>query len=65
MTSGRRQSGDRRWGLHVEFPLVDSAGMRIAEERRRLADRRKARVSMQEMRALLAQLAANDSDGDS
>jgi hypothetical protein len=37
----RRQSGDRRWGLPFEFPLVDSAGFLVPADRRKLQDRRK------------------------
>ncbi len=37
-----RQSGSRRRGNPVEFPLMDSQGVLVTEDRRRLPSRRKA-----------------------
>lgn len=36
----RRNKGERRWGLAVEFPLRDSSGVVVVSERRKLCDRR-------------------------
>jgi hypothetical protein len=35
-----RQKGSRRYDLPAEFPLVDSNGVLILEDRRQTADRR-------------------------
>ena len=39
----RRAPGQRRWGLTVEYPLVDSQGMVVLTDRRRVPDRRQDR----------------------
>ena len=36
----RRNRGERRWALPVEFPLRDSTGAVVVSERRRLRERR-------------------------
>jgi len=36
----RRNKGERRWGLSVEFPFRDSTGVVVVSERRKLSDRR-------------------------
>ena len=38
-----RQKGSRRWKLAAEFPLTDSQGLLVIQDRGRLPDRRKAR----------------------
>jgi len=45
----RRQPGDRRWGWPAEFPLVDSAGLLVPVDRRRLPNRRKANTLLMEV----------------
>ena len=54
MLKTRRQPGDRRWGLHAEYPLRDSGGFVVVADRRSLPDRRKADASMEELAALLS-----------
>jgi len=54
MMKTRRQPGDRRWGLNVEFPLRDSGGFVVLADRRKLRERRKAEATMEEWAALLA-----------
>jgi hypothetical protein len=39
-----RQKGSRRFDLPAEFPLVDSNGVLVLEDRRQIPDRRKAVV---------------------
>ena len=56
----RRQPGDRRWGFPVELPLVDSAGLDVAVDRRRLPNRRRADTTLVE--ALLSRLPEKDTD---
>lgn len=58
----RRQPGDRRWGFPAEFPLVDSQGFLVPVDRRRLANRRKVKSTLEEVEALLSQLSKKDSD---
>lgn len=53
-----RQSGDRRWELLEEFPLVDRSGVSVAFERRSGRDRRHATSTLKGLLELLAQVAA-------
>ena len=54
----KRQPGDRRWGLPVEFPLLDSNGLTVPVDRRRIAERRSAITTLEEVHRLLSQLSA-------
>jgi hypothetical protein len=54
MLTTRRQPGDRRWGLSVEYPLRDSGGFVVLADRRRMLDRRRSNASMEEFAALLS-----------
>lgn len=54
----RRQPGDRRWGLPVEFPLLDSNEVNVAVDRRRTTERRNAIATLEELQLLLSQLSA-------
>ena len=54
MLKTRRQPGDRRWGLNVEYPLRDSGGFIVVADRRKLRDRRRPDATMEEWAALLA-----------
>ena len=54
MLTTRRQPGDRRWGLSVEYPLRDSGGSVVLTDRRRTSDRRRADATMEEWAALLS-----------
>ena len=40
MTLCVRQKGSRRYGLPVEFPLVDNQGVTVLRDRRKISDRR-------------------------
>jgi hypothetical protein len=54
MLKTRRQPGDRRWGLHADYPLQDSSGFLVLANRRKLRDRRSMDSTMEELAALLA-----------
>jgi hypothetical protein len=51
-----RQKGDRRWDLPHEFPLVDSQGVLVRAERRKLADRRRNLGDFQDLVAVLSRM---------
>jgi hypothetical protein len=49
-----RQKGSRRFDLPAEFPLVDSNGVLVLENRRQISDRRKAVVhDINDLKAML------------
>jgi hypothetical protein len=60
MLKTRRQPGDRRWGLHVDYPLQDSSGFLVLANRRKLRERRRADTTMEELAALLARARQED-----
>ena len=41
-----RQEGNRRSDLSVKFPLTDSRGVAVIQDRRRTPDRRKVKASI-------------------
>lgn len=45
-----RKKGSRRWKLPVEFPLTDSQGLLVIQDRRRLPDRRKAAHGIEDLK---------------
>jgi hypothetical protein len=56
------EPGDRRWGLPAEFPLEDSEGFLVPVDRRRLPNRVKAGVTLEDVETLLSQFSVNDTD---
>lgn len=56
----KRQPGERRWGIHVEFPLTDSETGYVVRDRRSGVDRRKAIASLEELLILHSQLSSED-----
>ena len=60
MLRTRRQPGDRRWGLHVDYPLQDSSGYLVLANRRKLRDRRRTDATMEELAALLSKARRDD-----
>jgi hypothetical protein len=52
----KRQLGDRRMGLPLGFPLVDSEDVLVSEERRSHQERRVAYFTLEEIEMLLSQL---------
>ena len=56
----KRQPGERRWGLPVEFPLIDGGGVHVVYDRRRDNDRRKSPASLEDLLILFSQLPSED-----
>ena len=54
-----RQKGSRRFDLPVEFPLEDSQGVFVINDRRRLPDRRKAKFELDDMKVISTKMAEN------
>ena len=48
-----RQKGSRRFDLPAEFPLVDSNGVLVLEDRRRISDRRQPIHDINDLKAIL------------
>jgi hypothetical protein len=59
MTLIVRQKGSRRFDLPVEFPLTDSQGIIVIQDRRRLPDRRKAEHGLDDLKVILTKMADN------
>ena len=51
-----RQKGGRRFDMPVEFPLEDSQGVHVIQDRRRLPDRRKAKFELDDMKVISAKM---------
>ena len=51
----KRQPGERRWGMPVEFPLRDCDGMHVVLDRRSARDRRKSPASLEDLLILFSQ----------
>lgn len=62
MLKTRRQPGDRRWGMCMEFPLRDSSGVVVAAERRKLSERRMTDITLADLAALMATVTRNSDD---
>jgi hypothetical protein len=56
-----RQKGGRRFDMPVEFPLEDSQGVLVIQDRRRLPDRRKAKFELDDMKVISAKMTENKS----
>jgi hypothetical protein len=54
-----RQKSGRRFDLPVEFPLTDSHGVFVIQDRRLLPDRRKAKYGLDDLKVILAKMADN------
>jgi hypothetical protein len=54
-----RQKDCRRHNIPKEFPLVDSQGIIVINDRRRLHDRRKAKYGFDDLKIILAKMAEN------
>jgi hypothetical protein len=48
-----RQKGSRRFDLPAEFPLVDSNGVLVLEDRRQTPDRRQPIHDINDLKAIL------------
>ena len=54
-----RQRGSRRFDLPVEFPLTDSRGVILIQDRRRLPDRRKVKNDFDDQKGIPMKKASN------
>ncbi|MDH3525910.1 MAG: hypothetical protein OEN52_04800 [Gammaproteobacteria bacterium] len=52
----KRSKGQRRWGIAAEFPIIDSNGIAVVIDRRRIRDRRLDNIPMAERLMLFAQM---------
>ena len=52
-----RQKGGRRFDLPAEFPLEDSQGVSVIQDRRRLPDRRKEKYGLDDLKVILTKMA--------
>jgi hypothetical protein len=50
----KRQAGDRRWGMVVEFPLTDFQGTYVLHDRRSGTERRCASLKPEDLLTLLS-----------
>jgi hypothetical protein len=58
----KRQPGDRRWGLDVEFPMTDCDGVDVMRDRRSGVDRRKVMATLEDLLILFSQAPSLDAD---
>ena len=56
ITMEKRSRGQRRWGLEVTFPLVDSNGVTVIRDRRSLPERRLDNISLDDRLTLLSEM---------
>ncbi len=54
-----RQRGGRRFGLPVDFPLTDSRGVTLIQDRRQLSDRRKLNNDFDDQKDMPANIASH------
>jgi hypothetical protein len=54
-----RQKGSRRTGLPVEFPLMDSEGVPVLQDRRKIPDRRKMQCGIEDLEVILAKMSGD------
>lgn len=57
----KRQPGERRWGLPVDYPVTDSGGIHVATDRRSGVDRRQSPADLDDLLILFSQLPSVDS----
>ena len=51
----RRTKGQRRWGLEVLFPLIDTRGITVITDRRRLPERRLNNIALADRMMLFSE----------
>ena len=51
-----RQKGSRRFDMPVEYPLEDSQGVIVIQDRRRWSDRRKAEHSIDDQKVIVSKM---------
>jgi hypothetical protein len=57
-----RQKGSRRMGLPVKFPLTDSQGALVLQDRRKIPDRRKAQRGLEDLKVILSKMSGDRLD---
>ena len=58
-----RQKSSRRLGLPNEFPLIDCQGDVVNQDRRRLADRRKKKCGLDDLKVILSKMGGDQQSG--
>jgi hypothetical protein len=56
----KRQPGDRRWGIDVEFPLTDQLGNRVNYNRRNGNQRRCSIATVEDLLIIFSQIPSVD-----
>ena len=54
-----RQKGNRRSDIRANFPLEDSRGTIVIQDRRRLLDRRKEAYGIDDLKVILSKMASS------
>ena len=54
-----RQKGNRRSDIRTRFPLKDSQGTIVIQDRRRLLDRRKEAYGIDDLKVILSKMASS------
>lgn len=57
-----RQKGSRRMGLPVDFPLTDSQGVLVLQDRRKMPDRRKTQCGLEDLKVILSKMQGDRPD---
>jgi hypothetical protein len=52
----KRAKGQRRWVAYPEFPLLDSKGVIVISDRRRIHDRRLGNTSLEDRLLMLSEM---------
>jgi len=52
----KRAKGQRRWDSFPEFPLMDSKGVIVISDRRRVCDRRLGNTSLEQRLLMLSEM---------
>ena len=56
----KRQPGDRRWGMTVEFPLTDQCGNCVIHDRRSGHQRRRSVATVEDLLIIFSQIPSID-----
>ena len=56
----KRQPGDRRWGMAVEFPLTDHRGSQVIYDRRSGHQRRRSIATAEDLMIIFSQIPSID-----
>ena len=51
-----RQKAGHRWRLPADYPLMDSQGISVIQDRRRLPDRRKVEYGIDDLKVMLSKV---------